>query len=137
MSLVKIDWKPGAKALRKFGLTVLVGFMLIGLLMQFAFDRPEAARVCFIIGAVFGLAGLTGSRTALPFYWLWMGIAFVIGNIMSRVLLAVFYYGVITPTGLLRRLMGKDPLTLRRKSCRSYWQDCPPAPQKSDYERQF
>lgn len=137
MSLVKIDWKPGPKALRKFGITILIGFILIGLLMHFAFGKPAAAKTCFIIGAVFGLAGLTGTRAALPFYWLWMGLAFVIGSIVSRLLLAVFYYGVITPTGLLRRLMGNDPLALKRRPGQSYWQDCPPAPDKSNYEHQF
>jgi hypothetical protein len=137
VSLVRINWKPGPAELRKFGWAMLIGFGLIGLILQFWLHRPLGARGCWIFGAVAGLLGLTGTKVALPVYWAWMGIAFVLGNVMGRVVLALFYFGMITPMGWVMRLGGRDKLTLRRGAHATYWRDCPPPADKARYERQF
>ena len=143
MSLVQINWDPDARELRKFGVTMLVGFGLIGLALHlwpwgWPFHRnPGAALVCFGVGAAAGLLGLTGTRAALLFYWPWMGVAFVAGNIMSRILLGAFFYGMITPMGLVMRLVGRDRLKVRRKNRETYWEDIPPVADRSRYEHQF
>jgi hypothetical protein len=56
---------------------------------------------------------------------------------MSRVLLAVFYYGMITPIGWGMRLAGRDKLWLRRKARATYWRPVAPPPNVSSYERPF
>ena len=137
MSLVHINWKPGAADLRKFGVAMIVGFGIIGLLMQFAAHKPATAYGCYGFGAAAGLLGLSGTRAALPVYWAWMGVAFVMGNIMSRVLLAAFYFGMITPMGWTMRLIGRDKLRLRKPATASYWTDLPPPAAPTSHERQF
>ncbi len=137
MSLVQINWKPGATDLRKFGVAMIVGFGIIGLLTQFVGHKPVAAYGCYGFGAAAGALGLTGTRLALPVYWAWMGVAFVMGNIMSRVLLAVFYFGMITPMGRAMRLRGRDKLRLRKRDVPTYWCDLPPPADPASYERQF
>lgn len=137
MALVSINWKPNARELRKFGVAMIVGFAIIGTIFLFVLDRPNAAIACYVFGAAAGLLGLTGSRVALPVYWAWMSIAFVMGNIISRILLTAFYYLLITPMGLARRFMGHDPLQLHRRAVTTYWRDLPPLPDKKRYERQF
>lgn len=136
MSMVSINWRPASKELRKFGITVLIGFGIIGLIFQLVADNMTAAYIAYIAGAVLGLPALTGTAVALPGYWLWMGIAFVMGNIMSRLLLGVFFYGLITPMGLVRRL-ANDKLRLRRPAVDSYWTDLPDDGGKDRFERQF
>ena len=123
--------------LRKFGVAMLVGFGLIGALFRFGLHRPEAALGCWIFGAVAGVIGLTGWKVALPLYWAWMGIAFVLGNIMSRTVLTLFYYGMITPMGFCRRLAGRDRLKLRKPAAYSYWTDVPPRADPDQLDRQF
>ena len=138
MSLVQINWKPTPRELRKFGVVLFIGFALIGALLHWAGHRPAAALGCWAFGAIAGALGLTGTPLALPLYWAWMGVAFVMGHIMSRVLLTVFYYGMITPVGWLMRLLGRDKLMLRRKPRATYWQPVAPPPAKAaGYERQF
>jgi hypothetical protein len=66
-----------------------------------------------------------------------MGVGFVIGSVVGRLLLALCYYGVLTPIALLMRLRGRDALRLRRRECESYWVDLPPPPPPERYERQF
>jgi hypothetical protein len=90
-----------------------------------------------MFGAAAGILGLTGTAAGLPLYWLWMGVGFVIGSVVGRLLLALCYYGVLTPIALVMRLRGRDALRLRRRECESYWVDLPPPPPPERYERQF
>ena len=136
MSLVQISWRPGPKALRKFGVVVIIGLALIGLVLQFLADQPQVAYILYGAAGLLGLPALTGTRVALPGYWLWMGVAFVMGHIMGRVLLSAVYYGLITPMGLGRRLV-IDKLTLRRRSVDTYWTDIKSEGESARYERLF
>lgn len=44
---------------------------------------------------------------------LWFGLSHILGTVMSKILLAVVFFTVLTPVGLLRRVMGKDPMQTR------------------------
>ena len=55
-------------------------------------------------------------------------------KIAGKIILAVFFVVVITPVGIVRRALGKDPLRLRRQVVESYWM---PAPKKTPLERLF
>ena len=143
MSLVKLNWKPSPKELRQFGAIFGIGFLLIGLAKYFwiwnrLFERDEKLGTILILtGVVVGAIGLTGTKLALPFYWFWIGIAFVLGNIMSRIVITLIYYGVITPMGLVARLSGRDKLQLKKRAVQSYWQDISLSSDPEKYERQF
>jgi hypothetical protein len=143
MSLVVINWRPTRKELRTFGLTMLIGFGILWMLFTFApwpvpwSPMPLVGAVLLVIGHVLGLPALAGHRAALPGYWAWMGISYVLGSIMSRVVMAVLYFGIVTPLSLLTRLVGRDRLGLRRRRAASYWVDVAPVKDRSQYERQF
>lgn len=142
MSLVQIDWKPNAKKLREFGIAMIVGFAVIGSLLYygvfpFGSAYPTAAFVCWAFGVISGGLGLTGSKAALPIYWLWMGIAFVMGSIISRIILVAVFFLVFTPMGLLGRLLGRDKLILRKPQKESYWVPVNHPSDKKRYLRQF
>ncbi|MEW5981782.1 MAG: SxtJ family membrane protein [Acidobacteriota bacterium] len=49
-----------------------------------------------------------------PFAVVWFGLADAIGSVTSRIVLSVVFFGLVTPVGLIRRWMGKDPMQLRR-----------------------
>jgi hypothetical protein len=136
MSIVEINWRPTKKELRKFGITVMIGFGVIGLIFQFIAGNINGAYASYIAGAVLGLPALTGTIIALPGYWVWMGVAFVMGNIMSRLLLGLLFYIIISPMGIIRRLVS-DKLRLRRPDVSSYWTDLPEDGGKGRFDRQF
>jgi len=143
MPFVKLNWKPTPKQLRQFGVVFLTGFVVIGLVKYFwPFSRfitqdHTVGLTSILIGVIGGGIALTGTRIALPLYYLWMGIAFVIGNIMSRVIIVVIYYGVVTPLGLVGRLIGRDRLQLKKPDTDSYWQGISLPKEAEKYERQF
>ncbi|HQK94587.1 MAG TPA: SxtJ family membrane protein [Armatimonadota bacterium] len=133
MGLVRVDWRPGPRQLRQFGLAALAGSLAVGGLLYW---RGHGAAAMGLVGAggLAAILGLTGTQMALPVYWAWMGLAFAMGHVMTRLLLGIAYFGIITPMGLAMRALGRDRLRLRRQSG-TYWRPVPPG--SSDYERQF
>jgi hypothetical protein len=135
MGLVDVNWKPAGRDLRWFGLVMIIGMGLVGGLFYWR-HLPVVSYVLWAFGAVSGLAGLSGTKVALPFYWLWMGIAFVTGNVINRVLLGAVFYLLVTPIGLIMRLTGRDRLRLRRPRGDTCWLDADYHPDVEHYERQ-
>jgi hypothetical protein len=130
--------KTDAKALRKFGLTVGGVLALLGL---WCWLRHKPAWPYLLTPAapllVLGLAWPASLRQV---YLGWMAMALVLGLVVSTVLLTLFFYLVITPVGLLARLVGRDFLSRRLDpKAASYWlvRDRSAAKAKIDYERQF
>lgn len=57
-----------------------------------------------------------------PIYSVWMALAVVLGFIMTRVILTIVFYLVVTPIGLIMRAVGRDPLDRKLDSnASSYW----------------
>ena len=143
MSFVRLNWNPKPKDLRSFGGIFLGGFVAIGLVKYFwpyerIFTQNKTAGLWLMgIGLVVGAIGLTGTKIALPLYWIWLSIAWLLGNIMSRVVVAALYYLLFTPMRLLNDLLGRDKLQLKKPETESYWLpiSLPIEPEK--YERQF
>jgi len=52
-------------------------------------------------------------RIYAPVAVLWLGLSQVVGTVMSKALLSILFFGLVTPIGILRRLFGKDSLKLR------------------------
>ena len=88
-------------------------------------------------------AGLTALYFAVPplrrpLFLGWIYATFPIGWTISHLLMAVIYYGVLTPIGLVLRLCGKDPVEKEIDSGRSsYWVEHPTKTDASRYFRQF
>lgn len=143
MAIVSLNWKPNKKELRSFGAIFMGGFLLIGLVKYFwpferIFTQNKTAGLWIIgIGVVVGAIGLTGTKLALPFYWIWLGIAYVMGNIMSRIIITAIYFLVFTPMHFLSSLAGRDKLQLKKPQMDSYWMDISLPKEIEKYERQF
>ncbi len=76
-----------------------------------------------------GLAVITASVTLLRPVWLtpfnqaWMALGFLLGRIISPLVLGIMYMVLIVPVGLVMRIMGRDIMHLRRESKASYWHE--------------
>ena len=85
--------------------------------------RPSpAGGSCAGAGADGRPGGPDPARLLRPIYVGWMVLAFPIGWTVSQVILAVMFFGLFTPIGLVFRLIGRDPLhRARRPGVESYW----------------
>lgn len=74
-----------------------------------------------------------------PLNLIWMTLAVVLGWFMSRFILSVIYYLVLTPIGLILRLSKKDLLgTQKSQTAETYWKPRQITQKSSsDYEKQF
>ncbi len=106
--------------LRKFGVTMAIAFAVLA---SFLLWRDKAVwPYLYGLAGFFLIAGLALPRMLAPIEWLWMKFARVMGIIMTHVILAVAYYVVIVPFGIVMKIVGRDPLHRKfDKNAASYW----------------
>ena len=125
------------EAVKKTGLTLGVVLILVSLLLWYL---GKTSFLYFsIIGGLFVILGMIAIPVLRPFHKLWMMLALAMGFVMSRVILTLLYYLVLTPIGLLAKIVGKKFMPLGfDKNESTYWEKRDlAAKQKIDYERQF
>ena len=97
------------KQLRQFGLLVGAIFAMFGLWPLVFGGEPLRPWAIGIGGLLIALGGVLPQLLA-PIYKRWMWVGHILGYINTRILLGVVFYGLVTPIGLVFRLMGKDTM---------------------------
>ena len=108
-------------ALRKFSLVMAAFLFLLAGGSFFIGDHPKRSLWFSVIGLLILAIGLLAPKSLRLFHTLWMALALSIGYFMSRLLLTIVFFLVLTPTGLLLRLLRKDLLDERITGQKSYW----------------
>ncbi len=67
---------------------------------------------CLWAAIILHVVNMTVPRLYAPVAVLWLGLSHVLGTVMSKILLSILFFGLVTPIGLIRRLLGKDSLKL-------------------------
>lgn len=132
------DLKTSPADLRKFGL--LVGGVCAALGLVALLRHKPISPYLLTPGCLLVVLGAILPRCLKPVYLVWMTVAIVIGAILARVILTLFYFLVMTPVGLVARLAGRDFLSLKLdRNATTYWLQREKTGPKSrqDYERQF
>lgn len=83
--------------------------------------------------------GVVGTpQLARPFYVVWYGVTCALGFVTGNTLLAAVFFLLVTPTGWVRRLLGKPTFakTFDRRAT-TYWRNAPQPDPASRYYRQF
>jgi hypothetical protein len=110
------------KKLKQFA--YLVGIIILAISLWYYYKHGNRDWT-YISGTVALLLIITGMIRANSLTWLykiWMGIAFVLGWIVSRILISVIFYLVLTPVSLLGRLFRKKWMDIDySKKMDSYW----------------
>ena len=128
--------KSDKKELKKFGGQVGGMLILIGALL-FVFAKLLAP-IFIGIGGLLAIVAFLFPVLLLPLQKSWMALAVVLGFIMTRVILSILFYLVITPINIISRLFGKDFLNLKiEKDKKSYWNIRDEEYKQSSTEKQF
>lgn len=123
MSLIEINWNPADKDLRNFGRTAIIASVLAGVLLYIT--NSLGLKWCVIIAGIGFVCFLSSILSLTLTRLIYLGLTLIthpVGIAVSTVLLALFYYLLLTPIGLIFRLMRRD--SLRRKferEAKSYW----------------
>src|ERR1035437_9930235 len=105
--------KPTARALRQFAEAWLILFLAAGVHRYVVRGQHEVGIAVGVVAIVVGVLGLIRPAAVR---WLFVGatvLAFPIGWVVSQIMLAIMFYGIITPLALLFRMRGRDLLALK------------------------
>jgi hypothetical protein len=138
MSLIEIDWHPARRQLRVFGLSAMAASLVLGAVLVFLWHAAAIwASVVLAAGAAVLLCSLLSPRATRIVYLALTIAAMPIGLAVSFVMLAAFYFLLLTPVGLLFRLVGRDPLHRAfTRGADSYWVPRGPSPSAERYFHQ-
>ena len=113
------------RAEKEFGLIVGGVFVLLGAWWLYRGKFFNAAYVFICLGLVLVVFGVVAPRLLIVPRKLWMKLAEGLSYVSSRIILAIVFFLVLTPIGVIKRALGWDPLQRRSGSRDSFWQPYP------------
>jgi len=139
MALIEVNKNPSQRDLKTFALVLMPLFTLIvGLLVYRGTGALAWSAPIWCFGA--SVAALYfAARDAIRYLFIgWMYAAFPIGWTISHAILAIVFYGIMTPIGLCMWLFGYDPMTRKLEpQAASYWKPYPQNQNPRRYFRQY
>jgi len=104
---------------RSFGIVFFVVFLLIAL---YPLTYGGEIRIwSLIISILFLILGLLNSKILAPLNKIWFKFGILLGRIVSPLIMGIIFFLVVTPVGLIMRILGKDVLNLKFNTNKSYW----------------
>ena len=124
------------KDIRSFSITIgIILFIISGLLIYYG---KESYQLIAIVASTFIVVGYVLPPLLKPMYLVWMTIAVILGWVMTRVILSIVFYFILTPISLITRLLSEDFLALKIIDSDSYWNHRDSDYEANqDYEKQF
>ena len=118
---------------RNFGIVFSFFFLLIAI---YPLINQESIKIWSVILSVIFLAlGLINARVLTPLNILWFKFGMLLGKYISPLVMGMVFFFVVTPTGIIMRLLNKDLLNLKKNKSNSYW--IKKQENKSDMTKQF
>ncbi len=138
MSMLAINWHPSRKELRAFAAIWFVFFGLIGVWFYLGGGTVWTSNTLWCAAIAGGTLGLVAPAWLRPIYVGWMVAVYPIGWVVSHLILALVFYGLLLPIGLACRVVGYDSMhrALNRETL-SYWTERQQAIDIKRYFRQF
>ena len=129
--------KTAKKDIRSFGFTFGIIFLIIAGFLYY--QEKDSFQLFIYLAGSFSFSGIILPIVLKPAYMIWMIFAVILGWFMTRVILSLLFYLIITPIGLFLRILGKDLLDLKeQKNKKSYWNiRNSEEEQNQNYEKQF
>jgi hypothetical protein len=104
---------------RNFGIVFFIVFLLIAI---YPIINSEDIRIwSLIISSIFFILGIINSKLLTPLNKIWFKFGLLLGKLISPLIMGLIFFFVVTPIGLLMRLLGKDLLNLKFKKNSTYW----------------
>jgi len=111
------DIKIGSN--RNFGIVFFLVFLIIATYPLI--NSGELKLWSLVISGIFLILGLLNAKILNPINKLWFKFGMFLGIIISPLVMGIIFFSVVTPIGLLMRLLKKDLLKLKFSNTNSYW----------------
>ena len=118
--VIKSNYNIKISSNRSFGIVFFVVFLFIAL---YPITYSEDIRIwSLIISFIFIILGLLNSKILTPLNKLWFKFGVILGKIISPIIMGTIFFLVVTPIGLIMKVLGKDLLRLKyKKKDNTYW----------------
>ena len=104
---------------RNFGIVFFIVFLLIAI---YPFLVGNDIRIwSLLISFVFLILGLINSKILTPLNKLWFKFGLLLGKIISPLIMGFIFFVVVTPIGIIMRLLRKDLLNIKYNQKKTYW----------------
>ena len=122
---------------RSFGIVFCIVFLIVGLWPLVRGDGPRWWSLA--VAAAFLAAAFLLPRALAPLNRLWAKFGLLLHRITNPIIMGVVFFLAVTPTALIMKLLGKDPLRRRiDPAARTYWiERTPPGPAPDSMRNQF
>ena len=98
---------------RSFGVVFFIFFLILSF---WPLMNGGDIRLWFLaVSIIFLILGIINSKILTPLNNLWFKFGLFLGKIVSPLVMGMIFFFVVTPTGLIMRLIGKDLLNLKKK----------------------
>ena len=103
---------------KNFGFVFFIFFLVIALWP--VLNENEIRLWSLLISIIFLILGIINSKFLTPLNKLWFRFGIFLGNFISPIVMGFIFFLVVTPTGLIMKLFGKDILRLKKNKS-TYW----------------
>ena len=104
---------------KSFGIVFAVVF---GLIAFWPLIKGNDIRLwSLVISIIFFVLGLINSKILTPLNRLWFKVGIFLGNFIAPIVMGIIFFLVVTPTGIIMKLLGKDLIKLKKSNEKSYW----------------
>ncbi len=135
---MNVNTRPSERELRTFGLLLPLAVLFAGVGLGHLLDSSAVRNWAWIVGGLIAVVYLVLRPMRR---WVFVGLTYLtypIGWVVTHILLTAIFVLVVTPIGLLLRLLGKDPLARRiEPAADSYWVERPAQTPTDRYFNQF
>jgi hypothetical protein len=104
---------------RRFAFPVGTAFLLLAAILLWR-ERTLLSSVAAGLGVFLYAAGLLAPARLGPLFRAWMALALAISKVTTPIFMGIVYFLVITPTGIVMRALGRNPIVHRARDD-SYW----------------
>jgi len=104
---------------KSFGIVFFIVFLIIAIYP--ILSNGNFRLWSLVVSLVFLILGLINSRFLTPLNKLWFKFGIILGKIISPIIMGIIFFLVVTPIGLLMRLLKKDVLNLKFNDNKTYW----------------
>jgi hypothetical protein len=136
--VIDLNLNPSKKELRTFGLCALAFLVVVGwIVFRRSESMPMGASIAGV-GFVLAVLGFAVPQALRPVWVALMVINYPLGWVITHVVIAIIFYLVVTPVGIIMRLTGRDPMERAfDRTAKTYWKPRRTDPDSARYFRQY
>lgn len=115
-----IDQRQTTKTYREFGILIGILFpLIVGLIIPKLFGH-DFRNWTFYVGSILVIFGIIKPKALKYPYKIWIGLGNILGYINSQIILGTIFFFILFPISILIKLIGYDPLKLKKNNKISY-----------------